>query len=219
MVITNKIASDDAERVEQPADAERLAERCAELLRALPMGRGRNLGNVDGPWDNWYEQQPGKMLTDLKRFIRPYLQGQRKSRQPGDRSRQRKDFDDMHKAAVKFAASIRRFGVRDLVDVVDPNPPDFEALLANLERATMWMENNPFKYLWPSRSKKGNARGFVGGGHLRRRIVHRQYGQEGHQGHSHSGVEGAEGDCGHHRSYDRRWYDHRSLEGYGQIRV
>jgi hypothetical protein len=156
----NKIASDDAER------AERLAERCVALLKALPMGRSRDPDD-DGPWDNWYEKHPGHELTLLKQFIDGYFRVQRISRQPDDSPRQRKDFDDMHKAAIKFAASIRRVGVRDLdmMSLDDPDPPNFEALFAKLESATRWMKNNPSKHLLPSlhRHMKGSARRFVAG--------------------------------------------------------
>jgi hypothetical protein len=151
-------ASDDAERAEQ------FTERCAELLRVLPIDRSRDPHN-DGPWIKWYGSRPEKVLVGLKRFIFLYLWTQRISREPDDSQRRRKDYDDMHKAAVKFAASIRRVGIHNLqVDLDDADPPHFEALFAMLESATRWMERNPSKNLYPSRSWiKGSARRFVEG--------------------------------------------------------
>jgi len=160
----NKIASGDAKQLTERA--EQLAERCVTLLRALPMGRSRDPDD-DGPWDNWYEKHPDELFVELRSFIRGYLRCQRENRQPDGGPRLRKDYDDMHKAAVKFAASIRRVGVRDLdmMSLDDPDPPDFEALFAKLESATKWMGRNPSKHLWPSshRHKKGGARRFVAG--------------------------------------------------------
>jgi hypothetical protein len=128
---------------------------------------GRRRGNQ---WWSQYEKQPDQLLADIKIFIICYLERQRRIREPDDgprRRKDRKDFDDMHKAAIKFAASIGRCGVRDLVDMVnldDPDPPDFEALFAKLESATRWMERNPSKDLWPSRHwLKHSARQFVEG--------------------------------------------------------
>jgi hypothetical protein len=154
-------ASNDAERVAL------LAERCAELLLALPMGRSRDPDHNDGPWRNWYEEYPDQLVVDLGTFINGYFRTQTMSRQPDASPRRRKDFNDMHKAAVKFAANIRRCGVRNLVnqvDLDDPDPPDFEGLFAKLESATMWMEKNSSKDLWPSRRwLKCSARRFVEG--------------------------------------------------------
>jgi hypothetical protein len=155
MAKNDTAASDDAER------ATLLAERCVALLKALPVGRGREPGDGDGPWINWYEKHQGEVLADLEIFIKAYFSWQRHA--PDLQSRWRKDFDDMHKAAVKFAASIRRLGVRNSLPH-DDNRPDLEAMLANLESMIMWMGNNPSKHLLPPLSRDPNkhrSRSFV----------------------------------------------------------
>jgi len=164
MAKNDTAATDDAER------AALLAERCAALLKALPMGQSRSPDRNDGPWHSWYAAYPDRLLVDFRQFINSYFWTQRENRKPDDgprRRKERKDYDDMHKAALKLTAGIRRCGVRDLVDMVnldDPDPPDFEALFAKLESATRWMERNPSKDLWPSRRRlKGSARRFAEG--------------------------------------------------------
>jgi len=154
---------DCTERAEQLANAERLAERCAELLRTLPMGRTRRASDADGPWFNYYKEHPGAVRADLEFFIKGYFLWQ--SHCPELGQRWRKNFDDMHNAAVKFAASIRRFGGRNsLPDPDDDNCPDLEAMLTNLESMITWMGNNPSKHLLPpprSDLNKCRSRSFV----------------------------------------------------------
>jgi hypothetical protein len=100
------------------------------------------------------------------------MQSPRTVRQAPNRPRMRKNFDEMHKAAVKFAASIRRFGARNIYGFGPRNPvhwigfddyPDLEAMLASLESVIMWMENN--QSMGPSWHdlKKPSAREFVMG--------------------------------------------------------
>jgi hypothetical protein len=184
---------DDAEHAKLSGYAVQLAERCAKLLLALPMGRRRDVGDVDGPWQSCYEWDPDRPrigpahgllhrleLADLVRHdlagpILGYLEVQtpRTIHMCPDKPQMRKDYDDMQKAAVKFAAGIRRFGVRNIYcfgpriyvpgGVNWDDYPNLEAMLTNLESAIMWMENNPS--LGPSWRdlKKPSARKFVMG--------------------------------------------------------
>ena len=178
------VAFDDMEHAKLSGDAVRLGERCAELLQALPMGRRRDVGDVDGPWESYYERPEkmglsacspaGAVRSDLVRVIGGYLEMQtpRTIRQPPDRPRLRTDFDDMHKAAVKFAASIRRFGVRNiygfgprnLVHELDfDDYPNLEAMLTGVESAITWMKNNSSMGRSWRDLKKSSARKFVMG--------------------------------------------------------
>ena len=187
------VAFDDVEHAKLSGYAVQLAERCAKLLLALPMGRRRDVGDVDGPWQSCYEWDPDRarigpahglvhrlaladlVLSDLAGVILGYLERQtpRTIHLPPDRPQMRKNFDDMHKAAVKFVASIRRFGVRNIYGfgprisvpggVNFDDYPDLEAMLTSLKSAIMWMENNPS--MGPSWRdlKKPSARKFVMG--------------------------------------------------------
>jgi hypothetical protein len=111
---------------------------------------------------------------DLGIFTYLEMQSQMTPRQqPADRKRPRKDFDDMHKAAVKFAASVRCFGVRNIYGfgpcssvpggVNFDDYPDLEAMLTGVENAIMWMKNNSSMGSSWHEIKKRSARKFVEG--------------------------------------------------------